>query len=103
MFPRLLGAVKLERNSPPNVELLAPPIWWLPKLNVEVAETVEAEPEKRSAGRMRTAQTVREILVLVGFCIGFTVSPHNVAVSLLAFAQRFAGICFILFRVICFL
>ena len=36
----MLGAVKLERKSPPNVELLETPIWWLSKPKVEAAEAV---------------------------------------------------------------
>jgi hypothetical protein len=73
MSPRLLGAVKLERKSPPNVELLEAPIWWLPKPKVEAAEAVEPEPAIRSAKRKRRAQEARLNWALKGLCIEFTV------------------------------
>lgn len=73
MFPRLLGAVKLDRKSPPKVELLEAPILWLPKPKVESAEAVEPEPAIRSVKRKRRAQEARLSWALKGLCIGFTV------------------------------
>ena len=69
MFPRLLGVVKLERKSPPNVELLVAPIWWLPKPKVELAEAVEPELTVRSVKRKRTAQEARLSWALKGLCV----------------------------------